>query len=167
MTERAPPLETSTPLTRRPAPKRGRASDAEIHDVVARAAGVADGLALLEGAPLECAAVLLGVAPRAIERVRTAFEDAVARDAARVLFARAAARPPAAAAAADAARPAAPRDGEQLLAAASRRPDGLALLLAASPECAALAFGVHPDLVHAARELARCRGLSQDLAPDA
>jgi hypothetical protein len=166
MTERAPPLDLSNPRARRRAPQGGRASETEIRDVVDRAARVADGLALLEGAPLECAAVLLGVSPPAIERVRAAFEDALARDAARMLFARASARPPTAADD-DGARPAPPRDGEQLLAAATRRPGGLALLLAASPECAAVAFAVHPDLVHAARELARCRGLSHDLPPDA
>ncbi len=158
MTERI----TSPTSHPRRAPHGGRASDAEINDVVARAALVADGLALLEGAPLECAAVLLGVAPPAIERVRAALEDDLARAAARVLFARAAGRPRPAPAAE--ARPAAPRDAAQLLAAANRRPGGQALLLAASAECAAIAFGVHPELVHAARELARRSGLEHPTA---
>jgi hypothetical protein len=109
--------------------------------------------------------VLLGVAPRAIERVRAALEDSRARDAARALFARAVARQPIARAA-TAPRPGAPPDAEQLLAAATERPDGLAVLRAASPESAAIAFGVHPDVVEAARALARRRGLSQDLQPD-
>jgi hypothetical protein len=147
----------------KPRPHRGahggRASDAEIAHVVHRARSVADGLALLEGAPLESAAVLLGVPPPAIERVRIALADAAARDAAER---RAPGLP---AAPAEPAR-AVPRDADALLAAAEGRPGGLALLLGASPECAAIGFGVHPGLVHAARDLALRRGFSQDLPPD-
>jgi len=156
-----PPLPTP--------PQRGAspaASDAELHRAVQRAAAIPDGLALLEGAPLECAAVLLGLTPAALERVRAALEDGRTREAARALFARAAGRLPEAPARMDA-PPSPPRDGEALLSAARRRAEGLALLLGAWPECAAIAFGVHPDLVHAARELARRRGLSQDHLPDA
>jgi hypothetical protein len=107
--------------------------------------------------------VLLGVAPRTIERVRVALEDpevrdeAVRRHAEAVRLRRA---PPAAPA-----PPPAPRDPEALLAAARSRPDGLALLLSAAAEAAAIAFGVHPDLVHGARALAAERGLADEAGP--
>jgi hypothetical protein len=98
-------------------------------------------------------AVLLGIEPLTVERVRAALEDPATRDEAASAFARAsavrrAASPPAAP------PRAAPRDPAALLLAARGREDGLALLLSAAPETAALAFGVHPELVHRARELA-------------
>jgi hypothetical protein len=149
----------------RPRPHRaahgGRASETELAHVVHRARSVTNGLALLEGAPLECAAVLLGVPPPAIERARAALADAAARDGA---GRHADAAPGLPAAPRGPALPA-PRDAEALLAAAEARSGGLALLLGASPECAAIGYGVHPGLVHAARDLALRRGFSQDL-PD-
>jgi len=122
----------------------------EITEVMARTARVPDGLAVLLGAPLECAAILLGMAPAAIERTRLALRDPGVLAGAAALQAgqapgRPAARPP---------RPQAPRDPQQLLQAARQRTDGLALLLSAAPEAAAIAFGVHPDLVHGARAAA-------------
>jgi hypothetical protein len=138
------------PRRRRAAP--ARASAAEIREVVERAARVADGLVLLERAPLECVAVLLGIEPAAVERVRTALEDPAVREEA-VRHARAAAAARATAAPlAPAPRPL--RGVEELLAAARARTDGLPLLLTAAPEAAAVAFGVHPELVHRAREAA-------------
>jgi hypothetical protein len=121
-----------------------------ISEVIARTARVPDGLAVLLGAPLECAAILLGMAPAAIERTRHALRDPGVLAGAAALQAgpvqgRPAARPP---------RPQAPRDPQQLLQAARQRADGLALLLSAAPEAAAIAFGVHPDLVHGARAAA-------------
>jgi hypothetical protein len=158
-----PPLERSNAPVRRPF-RGANLLDAGSRAAVERAARVADGLAILEGAPLECAAVLLGLPPPAIERVRAALEVPLARSEARALFARAAARGPGSA---TAAAPAPPTlDAERLLSVARERPDGLDLLCAASPECAAVAFGVHPDLVDAARELARRRGLARDFPPD-
>ncbi len=144
---------------RRHAPPR--ASEAEVLALVERAAQVPDGLLLLEGAPLECAAVLLGVEPRTIERVRAALEDAAVRAHARrhhlqltggrraIPAAEGATIPGAASP-----REAAPRDAQSLLLAALQREDGVTLLLSAAPEAAAVAFGVHPDLVHRARDAA-------------
>jgi hypothetical protein len=139
----------------RPAAAGGSATAAEIAEVVRRAALVGDGLALLEGASPESAAVRLGVTPPAVERVRAALRDAAAHDAAVALLARCARAPEPAAPAT--ARP--PEDAAELLARAQGRPGGLALLLGACPECAAVGFGVRPHLVQAARELAARGGL--------
>jgi hypothetical protein len=127
---------------------------AQVTALVEKAARISDGLVLLERAPLECVAVLLGVEPLTVERVRAALEDPAIREEAVRDFARAAAvlRPASAPAPT---RPTAPRDPEALLLAARGRDGGLALLLSAAPEAAAVAFGVHPDLVHRARDLSR------------
>jgi hypothetical protein len=145
---------TSTPAAhrrRRPAPPR--ASDAEVLALVERAARIPDGLTLLEGAPLECVAVLLGVEPRTVERVRAALEEPALRAEAGRHFVRNAAslRAPAAA---PAEAPRSPRDPQALLLAALGRDGGIGLLLSAAPEAAAVAFGVHPELVHRVREAA-------------
>jgi hypothetical protein len=132
---------------------RASASQAEALALVERAAAIPEGLALLERAPLECAAVLLGVDPRAVERARAALEDPALHEEASLRFERAADRRAAATPRAPAPPPA-PRDPEALLAAARARGGGLAILLEAAPECAAIVFGVHPDLVHRARALA-------------
>jgi hypothetical protein len=52
------------------------------------------------------------------------------------------------------------RRAEEILHAVQARPDDLAILLSAAPECAAISFGVHPETVLAARALATSRGLS-------
>jgi hypothetical protein len=151
MPDRLPPIDAE-PRARRRAPPHVRASRAEALALVDRAAAIPDGLALLERAPLECIAVLLGVEPRAVERVRAALEDAALREEAALRFARAQGKRPAPAAAPPV--PAPPRDPEALLRAARARPGGLALLLEAAPEAAAVLFGVHPDVVERAREAA-------------
>jgi hypothetical protein len=51
------------------------------------------------------------------------------------------------------------RRAAEILHAAEARPDDLAVLLSAAPECAAISFGVHPETVLAARALAASRGL--------
>ena len=149
MPDRVPLIDPAARARRRAAP--GRASRAEVTALVEKAALVPDGLVLLQRAPLECVAVLLGVEPLTVERVRAALEDPATRDEAASAFAQAAARRPASAPAP--AGPAAPRDPEALLLAARAREDGLALLLSAAPEAAAVAFGVHPELVHRVRDL--------------
>ncbi|HET8542689.1 MAG TPA: hypothetical protein VFL83_22635 [Anaeromyxobacter sp.] len=154
MPDRLPQIDPaeSEPRSRRRGAARPRASRDEAFAVVERAARMADGLAVLERAPLECAAVLLGVDPGAVECVRVALDDRALREEAILRFVSAAAgrRAPAKVAA-----PApAPRDPEALLAAARQRDGGVAILLDASPECAAIVFGVHPDLVHRARAVA-------------
>jgi hypothetical protein len=145
---------TSSPVQRRRRPAHPRASQAEVLAAVERAAGVADGLALLDGAPLECAAVLLRLEPRTVERVRAALEDPAlraeaVRHHARLTGGRRAAPAPAAPAPVSP-----PRDPQSLLLAALARDGGVALLLSAAPEAAAVAFGVHPELVERAREAA-------------
>lgn len=158
------PIPTSD-LAAAPHPRRhaapAAASRAEVLAVVERASRVPDGLALLERAPLECVAVLLGVEPRTIERVRVALADPATHAEAARHLAGAAGRRRAPAAPTPAPRP---RDPEALLAAARERADGLALLCSAAPETAAIAFGVHPDLVHGARALA-ARGPGAPPAP--
>jgi hypothetical protein len=134
-----------------------RASEAEVLELVERAARLAEGFALLEAAPLECAAVLLGADPRQVDRVRTALADPPLRDDARLAFTRALARRPPPPAPAPNRGP--PLDAGALLDAAAARPGGLCLLLSASLEAAAVLFGVHPDLVQRARVLAVRRGM--------
>ena len=126
------------------------ATEAEVLALVERASAFADGLALLEGAPLECVAVLLGVAPRTVERARAALQDPGLRSAAARHHDRLGAgrRPTSAPPPAAAPRP---HDAQALLLAALARDGGISLLLSAAPEAAAVAFGVHPDLVHHAR----------------
>lgn len=148
MPDRRPTTEPEPRAHRRPAAPP-RATDEDVLALVERAATIPDALAVVDQAPLECVAVLLGVEPRTVERVRAALHDAALREQAALRIARAAGRrlaPSAAAAPAPA-----PRDPEALLRAARAREGGLALLLDAAPECAAIAFGVHPELVHAAR----------------
>jgi hypothetical protein len=132
----------------------------EVRALVERAARVEHGRALLHLAPPECAAVLLGERPPAVERVRAALEDRRTRDAALALFARAlGSRPPRAPRSAAPPLPT-PRRAEEVLRDAQARPDGLAVLLSAAAECGAITFGVHPEVVLAARALARSRGLA-------
>jgi hypothetical protein len=144
-----PPHADPLPTRRTPS---APASAHEVRAVVERAAALPDGLALLRDAPLECAAVLLGVDPRRLDRVRAALADPSAFSEAVRAHARAAGsrRPPADAATG----PMPPRDPSALLEAARGREGGVALLLEASAEAAAVVFGVHPALVHRARELA-------------
>ena len=159
-----------TPSIEPPSPRRraahpSHATEEDVRALVERAARVPDGLALLQNAPLECVAVLLGVAPRLVERVRAALEDPAVRDEAARHFTRVSGRRAAARdAAAAESPPPPPRDPEQLVLAARQRPDGLTLLFSAAPEAAAIAFGVHPDLVHGARA-AVARGVAGDLPP--
>jgi hypothetical protein len=151
MPDRVPPTEPRHPAAR-PRRRAPRASAAEALALVERAAAIPDGLALLEHAPLECAAVLLGVDPGAVERVRAALEEPALRGEAALAFERAAGRRRPAAGAGGSPPPA-PSDPAALVTAARRREGGLAVLLDAAPECAAIVFGVHPDLVHRARAL--------------
>jgi hypothetical protein len=137
------------------------ALDPATRRVVEHAAALPRGLAVLDRAPLECVAVLVGAHPGAVARARAALGSADTRAAVLDVFARAARRD------ADARpepRGAAPRlrTPEDLLRVGSERPGGLALLEAASVECAAIAFGVHPELVLAARALLGRGGLAGD-----
>lgn len=131
------------------------ASEAEVLALVERAARVPDGLAVLEGAPLECVAVLLGVAPGVVERARAALTDPAVRAAATRHHLRLTAGRRASSGAAAPPRPAAPpRDPQSLLLVALARAGGVDVLLGAAPEAAAVAFGVHPELVLRTREAA-------------
>ena len=164
MPDRVPPTDAEPRAHRRAAPRaHARAAEAEALALVERAAAVPDGLALLQRAPLECVAVLLGVAPRIVERVRAALEDPALREEAALRFAHAAGRRAAATAAAAPAP--APRDPEALLREAGTRAGGLDLLRDAAPEAAAIVFGVHPDLVDRARQAAGRGGPGGGAAP--
>jgi hypothetical protein len=155
MSERASSFDPSSEPRPHLRPRPSRPVDPELRDLAERALRVPDGLALLMGAPLECAAILLGVAPPVIERSRVTLEapglleEIVASLAHGAAGRRAAPTAPP--------RPPAPRDPEQLIAAARQRSDGLRLLLSGAPEAAAIAFGVHPDLVQGARDVAARR----------
>jgi hypothetical protein len=156
MPDVAKPPYADPPPTRR-APSAPASAD-EVRAVVERAVALPDGLALLRDAPLECAAVLLGVDPRRLDRVRAALADPAAFSEAVRAHARAAGsrRAPAE----PASGPTPPRDPSALLDAARGREGGVAVLLEASAEVAAVVFGVHPALVHRARELAARGGPS-------
>ncbi len=154
MRERLPTTDAELPVRRR-ATAADRATDGEVFAIVERAARVRDGLALVEQAPLESVAVLLGVAPTTIERVRAALEDPALREEAALRLARAEGKRPRPTAAGPSKTAQPPRDPDALLRAARAREGGLALLLDAAPECAAVVFGVHPELVARARERAR------------
>jgi len=150
-----PEATQTTPLADAP-PRRGAppapAEPDELRAAVERAGALPDGLAILLDAPLECAAVLLGVDPRRLERIRAALAEPTALSEAVRAHARAAGSrrvPPAA----SADRPP-PGDPSALLEAARVREGGVRLLLEASAEAAAVVFGVHPALVDRARELA-------------
>jgi hypothetical protein len=122
----------------------------EVRAAAERAALHPEGLAILRDAPLECAAVLLGLDPRRLERVRAALAEPELLAEALRAHALAADRRRAA----PASPPPPPADPAALLAAARGRENGLAVLLEASAECAAVVFGVHPGLVLRARALA-------------
>jgi hypothetical protein len=143
------------PARHRHAPA-ARATQDEVRAAAERAAGHADGLAILREAPLECAAVLLGLDPLRLERVRAALADPDTL--ADALRAHAHARDRAAStrrsAPAGDAPVSPPGDAAALLEAAGRRAGGLEILLEAPAECAAILFSVHPALVLRARVLA-------------
>src|SRR5512143_1601434 len=115
MPDRLPTDPTDVEPRARRRAARESASEAEVLALVERAARIPEGLALLERAPLECAAVLLGVVPRAVERVRVALEDPALREEASLRFVRAADRR-AAANPGGSARTPAPRDPAALVA---------------------------------------------------
>jgi hypothetical protein len=159
MTTSSPEPTVSSRQRRRATP--ARATREEVLAVAERAARIADGFVLLERAPLECVAVLLAVDPRTIERVRLTLEDPSLREEAAERWRACAHRP----APREPAPPPAPSSPEELLALARQRPDGLPMVLGAAPEAAAVAFGVHPELVLRAREAAARAGLRGDPSP--
>jgi hypothetical protein len=140
--------------------------DPAIQLVIERAAALPRGLALLHRAPLECVAVRLATHPQWIARARAALEDGAKRAAVLGCFTWAAHQGGRAPAKAQAGAPR-PRSPEELVSAADERPGGVAVLASASIEYAAIIFGVHPDLVLAARELVARRGVPVALADDA
>jgi hypothetical protein len=133
--------------------------------LVERAARFPEGLALLEGGLLECVAVLLGVEPRTLERARAALADPALRAEAGRHHLRLTGGRRTAPAAPSPEPPPPPRDPQALLLAALAREGGVALLLSAAPEAAAVAFGVHPALVHRAREAAGPVPTAEEVAP--
>jgi hypothetical protein len=132
---------------------------AEVRGLVARSAGLRRGLAFVHRAPPECVASALGVTVRLVEYARACLE----RGPERVLLIQeyAGARdrrrrqPPG-----SVARPPPPRRGPDDLARdAERHPLGVQFLLCAPFETVAITFGVHPDVVLAARDLLAARGV--------
>lgn len=153
MTEREPRKPSSGHAGASPASGSSgdAAVDAHVLEAVRRAAAHGGGLALLEHAPIDCAAVLLSLHPRDLERARAVLANPAVRAAVDAILSSA---PPATPGAAAPPEPrAAPRTAEALVAEAERRSGGAALLASAAPECAAVIFGVRPDLVLAARAM--------------
>jgi hypothetical protein len=128
----------------------------DVRDAVERSAAIRRGLAILHRSPPEVVAAMIGVHVRAVEAARERLEEPQERHRLRQLFARSlerrepAAPPPAA--------PPARRDPLELIAEAERREGGLDFLIRAHPETVAIAFAVHPELVHRARALLAARG---------
>ncbi len=126
----------------------------ELRDLVRRSASVRRGLALLHRAPVEAAAVALGVHPGAVERARAALADPGQRAMAVEEFVRAAAAAEPPGPIPMAVEPvAATATPEALLALAARDPATLELLVYGPVDVAAIVFAVHPALVGEARRL--------------
>jgi len=140
--------------------------DPAIRLIIERAAALPRGLALLHRAPLESVAVQLATHTHCVARARDALEDGETRAAALECFAWAVRRGGRAPVSPQPDAPL-PRSPEDLFRAAEERPASLAVLASASIEYAAIAFGVHPDLVFAARQLVARRGFPVTLAEDA
>ena len=145
-----PPAARAAPA---PEPSPGH----EIRDLLDRCAGFRRGLAFLHRAPPECVASALGVPVSLVERARARLERGPERVALLQEYARARDRRPA---------PVAPRafapanrGPEDVVREAEAHPLGVQFLLCAPFETAAIAFGVHPDVVLEARELLARRGV--------
>jgi hypothetical protein len=143
------------------APRRGSVRfvpriDPRMRDLVARSAALPRGLALLHRGPLETVASALDAPVGLVETVREAL-DGPERE--RLLEAHATARAllRAPAPARSPARPAPPAGPAELERAARNHPMGLDFLLRGHFEAVAVAFGVHPDLVQATRDLVAAR----------
>ncbi len=124
----------------------------EVLDVVSRAAALPRGLAHLRHAPLEYVSIRLGAHPAVIERVRADLENPEIRAEAILAFVRAAKAnmiPPNAPAQSN--ELATPRGVDAILDAVRASRSARELLASAHPEVAAVYFGVHPDLLLAAR----------------
>jgi hypothetical protein len=131
----------------------------EIRDLLDRCTRLRRGLAFANRAPPELAAAALGVPPRVLDQARASLarpdeRRLLVREYARALERRRR-EPPR-----SAARPEPPRRGpEDVIRDAERHPLGVQFLLCAPFETAAVTFGVHPDVVLAARQLLARRGV--------
>lgn len=124
----------------------------ELAELVLRGARSGHEFAFLARAPLETVATSLGVHAHAVDRAREHLRDPARRDRLEREFVRASQFPPPAADAAGGdGEKASPSDHEELIAASERHPLGVDFLVRAPLETAAIAFGVHPDVVSAAR----------------
>jgi len=130
----------------------------QIRDLVARAAAIPRGLALLNRGSPECVAAALGATVHLVEQARACLEDGPGREqlladhaaavqragrhwpASPVYFA-----PP-------------PRGPEEVVGEAQRHPLGVEFLLRGPFETVAVTFGAHPDVVLAARDLLGASG---------
>jgi hypothetical protein len=125
-----------------------------VRDAVARSAALHRGLAFLHRGPVETVATTLGVPVRVVEHARACL-DGVERP--MILEVHAVARelmrPPRAAAPVAPA----PRGPEDVLREARHHGLGLEFLVRGHLESVAVAYGVHPEVVLAARDLASAR----------
>lgn len=129
----------------------------ELAELIESGARLGHGLGFVRQAPLETVATLLGVHARTVDRARECLGDPALRDRLVAAYARASERP-----APPSSVPSSSRSGSALLdviGGAEQHPLGVQFLLCAPLETVAISFGVHPDVVGAARgELAR-RGI--------
>jgi hypothetical protein len=137
----------------RPGPRATRQLAPAVRDAVARSAALPRGLALLHRGPVELVAARLGVPVRVVEHARACL-DGVERPLLLEIHA-------AACALLDVPGTALPspvaRGPEQLLREAPQHALGLDFLVGGHLEAVAVAYGVHPETVLAARALAAAR----------
>jgi hypothetical protein len=133
--------------------------DPEIRVLAARCAVLPRGLALLHRGPIEYVAAALRATPALVERARAALEVPGEREVLVQDYVVARRAPPAAGPSTEEAP--APRDARGLADAAAGHAFELAFLMDSSIETAAIAFGVHPDVVAQAREIVAARGGSE------
>ena len=130
----------------------------DLIDLLERAAAHPRGLAFLHLGPVESVAVTLGVDARVVDRARETFDDPLQRAEMIDEFHHAMERIRSAGGLTARARlpiqtPPALAGPAELIDAAEAHPLGVEFLLEASPEAVAVIFGVHPFVVHEAREL--------------
>lgn len=135
----------------------------ELAELVARGARLGHGLAFVRGAPLETVATSLGVHARVVDHARECLEIPERHAHIVRAYARASERPPQLEPRPSSPPPSASRPAD-VIDQAEQHPLGVQFLLCAPLETVAISFGVHPDLVSAARAHLADRGIEPDPA---
>jgi hypothetical protein len=153
-TSAVPGFLPEAPPSPRPGTRAARQLAPAVRDAVARSAALPRGLALLHRGPVELVAAHLGVPVRVVEHARACL-DGVERPL--LLEIHAAARALLDAPGRVRPAPAAARGPEEVLREAHHHALGLDFLVGGHLEAVAVAYGVHPEVVLAARALAGAR----------